>query len=213
MAIINKGILGGFSGLVGTVIGGTWRGIDYMRSKPTRRTSTSYSQAQVDQQLKFGVAMRFLQSLGELPELTFRRYAVNQTGRNSAFSYLMKNAITGTSPDFALDYNKVLISRGDLPNAESVAAIAAAGNKVNFNWVKNAGLELARDKDKAILVVHCPLLNRSQYVIATANRGAEAATIDASAFSGHTVHTWIGFISEDGKKVASSLYTGSLVIV
>ena len=29
MGTISKGILGGFSGTVGTVIGGSWKGIDY----------------------------------------------------------------------------------------------------------------------------------------------------------------------------------------
>jgi len=34
MGIINKGILGPVSGTVGTVIGGSWKGISYIRSKP-----------------------------------------------------------------------------------------------------------------------------------------------------------------------------------
>ncbi len=33
MGTISKGILGGFSGTVGTVIGGSWKGIEYMRSQ------------------------------------------------------------------------------------------------------------------------------------------------------------------------------------
>jgi hypothetical protein len=37
MGKISKGILGGFSGTVGTVVGGKWKGIDYMRSKPSIR--------------------------------------------------------------------------------------------------------------------------------------------------------------------------------
>ena len=114
MGVISKGILGGFSGLVGTVVGSHWKGIDYMRSKPTKRSAASYSQAQLDQQLKFGVTTHFLQSLGGLPEQTFHRYAVQKTSRNSALSYLLKHAITGSSPDFTLDYSKVLISRGDI---------------------------------------------------------------------------------------------------
>lgn len=32
MGTIKQGILGGFSGKVGTVVGGTWKGISYMRS-------------------------------------------------------------------------------------------------------------------------------------------------------------------------------------
>ncbi len=39
MGTISKGILGGFSGKVGTVVGGSWKGIDYMRSRSGRRTS------------------------------------------------------------------------------------------------------------------------------------------------------------------------------
>ena len=41
MARISKGILGGFSGTVGTVIGGSWKGIAYMRSMPSSRKSSS----------------------------------------------------------------------------------------------------------------------------------------------------------------------------
>ncbi|HJV78940.1 MAG TPA: hypothetical protein VJ602_11205 [Paludibacter sp.] len=34
MAIFSKGILGGFSGKVGNVIGSTWRGKDVLRNLP-----------------------------------------------------------------------------------------------------------------------------------------------------------------------------------
>ena len=35
MGKIKKGILGGFSGKTGSVVGGSWKGIDYMRSLAT----------------------------------------------------------------------------------------------------------------------------------------------------------------------------------
>ena len=34
MGKINLGILGSFSGKVGNVVGGKWKGISYMRAKP-----------------------------------------------------------------------------------------------------------------------------------------------------------------------------------
>jgi hypothetical protein len=40
MASFQKGILGGFSGKVGTVVGGNWKGIDYMRSKGGNKNKT-----------------------------------------------------------------------------------------------------------------------------------------------------------------------------
>ena len=49
---IQKGILGGFSGKVGTVVGGSWKGIDYMRCKSNRR-NFNHTDKQLAQQLKF----------------------------------------------------------------------------------------------------------------------------------------------------------------
>ena len=40
MGTIKKGILGGFSGIVGTVVGANWRGMDIMRSRPKARDGT-----------------------------------------------------------------------------------------------------------------------------------------------------------------------------
>lgn len=212
MGIISKGILGGFSGQVGTVVGSTWNGIEYMRSKPTRRSEVTYSQAQLDQQQKFALAVGFIQTLGSLPDITFHAYAVRQTGRNSAISYLLKNAIEGNSPAFSIDHSKVLISRGNLPMAPGAAAAVGAAGRVNFTWTNNGGDGKARNSDQAIVVVHCPLLNQSVYSLAGATRSAEAASIDAGVFNGYTVHTWIGFLSEDGKLASNSVYTGQLVI-
>ncbi len=39
MAKFNDGINGPFKGKVGTVVGATWKGIHYMRSLPSERTS------------------------------------------------------------------------------------------------------------------------------------------------------------------------------
>jgi hypothetical protein len=36
MGTIKQGILGGFSGKVGTVVGASWKGIAYMRSLPQK---------------------------------------------------------------------------------------------------------------------------------------------------------------------------------
>jgi hypothetical protein len=77
MGRISKGILGGFSGTVGTVIGGTWKGIDYMRSQPSRRTTTS-SQRQKEQQAKFGLMIKFQSTMNNLLNYSFKSYAVSQ---------------------------------------------------------------------------------------------------------------------------------------
>lgn len=213
MAQISKGILSGFSGTVGTVVGGSWRGISYMRSKPVRKKSYTPSPRQMDQQLKFRLAIDLSQSLNGLTSFSFAEKAVHKTSHNCFVSHLLKQAIKGTSPQFEIDYSKVLVSNGSLEGVAGATATPGAPGRIVFTWEDNTvGGHLAKATDRAILVVHCPSLNRSQYITVGAIRSTTTYTMDVSRFSGEEVHTYIGFISEDGKWVSASEYTGMLTV-
>jgi len=211
MGIISKGILGGFSGTVGNVVGGTWKGISYMRSLAATRKS-NFSQAQLEQQAKFALTIKFLQPLAGLLNLSFREYAVKMSGFNNAMRYTLKNAITGVYPSFLIDYSLVLVSRGDLPNALSPTATAGSG-KISFNWTDNSGVGKAAGTDKAILVVYCPTKQQCIYNSLGADRSMGTDMLPTAAFIGETVETYIGFISADGKNIANSIFTGSLTVL
>ena len=210
MGTLTKGILGGFSGTVGPVIGGTWKGISYMRSKPSKR-SGKFSIEQLEQQMKFSIIVHFLQTLTPLVEIGFKNFANGMTAFNSAFSYNLRNAITGISPDFEVDFTKALLTRGDLPNATAPAATTTS-NQVFFTWTDNSGIGKALPTDKSILVVYCKALETSIYTYTGPQRSAAAAQLDVSRFAQQTVETWIGFISEDESEVSNTVYTGELVI-
>ena len=49
MGKLQNGILDGFSGKVGTVVGSTWKGIPVMRARPRLKKNRSFSQAQQEQ--------------------------------------------------------------------------------------------------------------------------------------------------------------------
>jgi hypothetical protein len=211
MGTISKGILGGFSGTVGTVVGGNWKGINYMRSRANKKTGT-VTQAQLEQQARFSLMVKFLQSMAGLLVVSFRNYAVKMTGFNNALSYNLQNAITGTYPAYAIDFAHLLVSRGDMPNASNPTAVAAAGSKVNFAWTDNSGTGKAKPTDLALLAVYCEDYNQCIYTTGSAARSAEADVLDVSQFSGKQVETYIGFVSEDGKSIASSIYTGVVTV-
>ena len=210
MGKIRKGILGGFAGKVGTVIGSTWKGIDYMRSLPGKRKAAS-SQKQVEQQAKFGLVAQLIQSLKDVIVIGFKDQAVRKTEVNSALAYTLKNAVTGTYPGFTVDYSQVKVSRGSLPNAVSPTAEAATDNTIFFNWTDNSGMGKAKAGDKAILVAYCEALDHTLYSV-EGERNAENGILPVAMFTGQVVHTWISFLSMDGKDVASSIYTGRLTI-
>jgi hypothetical protein len=211
MGIISKGILGPFSGTVGTVIGGTWKGISYIRSKPTP-SDREPSLLQLEQRAKFSLVIRFLQTMTPLVHVSFKEMAKKMSGFNSAFSYNIKNAVTGVYPDYELDYSMTLVSRGDLPNAGNPDAAVVGGNSIAWTWTDNSGMGKAAATDKAILVVYCP--DRDQCIFDFgADRSTGTDTLAVAAFAGMEVETWIGFISADNKSVATSVYTGQLLLV
>ncbi len=210
MGTYQKGIMGAFSGTIGTVIGGSWRDIDYMRSRPTIRKRTP-TEKQLDQQARFTTAVEFETTMTGLLETSFKNYAVKMSGYNSALSYNLKNAITGKYPDYSIDYSVALISRGKLPNAVSPAA-TVTGDTVFFTWMDNSGTAEAKPDDAAILVMHCAALKTTFYTLNGGTRNSGAGNIDATIFKGNTVQTWLGFISANGELVANSFYTGELTV-
>lgn len=211
MGIINKGILGGFSGKVGSVIGGTWKGIDYMRSKASRGKFVP-TETQHAQQLKFAIVMRFLQPMAGLLNITFRDFAIKMTGINNAVSYSLRNAITGTYPTFALDFSLALVSRGELPNILGPAVTVGAGGILTWSWTDNSGTGIAKTDDQAVLVAYCPTLRQAIYSTAGGMRSDLTADLNVIPFSGLAVGTYIGFISADGRKVANSYFTGEVTV-
>ncbi len=211
MGRISKGILGGFSGKVGTVVGGSWKGIDYMRSKSSRRKGAP-TQSQHSQQLKFAICIRVLQSMSALLALSFKDYAVKKTGINSALSYTLKNAVTGVYPNFSISFTDLLVSRGDLPNILAPVASMDAGSVLTVNWTDNSGVGSAKPDDKAILVAYCPAMNQTIYTTGSAFRSAGTDSLLLGSFTGMQVHTYIGFMSDNGLNIASSIYTGQFLV-
>ena len=92
MATISKGILGGFSGKVGTVVGANWRGKDIIRSVPKtgHRTATD---KQLLQQMKFKLVVTFLQPLKSIQNLYFGSESGAKSRVNLAVSYTINEAV------------------------------------------------------------------------------------------------------------------------
>src|SRR6476660_2204228 len=105
MGKYKKGILGAFSGKIGTVIGSTWNGIDYMRSLPKPSTKAP-TDLQLIHRAKFGMITGFLKPISNLVNLGYKSQAFGMTGYNVATADLISEAITGAYPDLLIDYTK-----------------------------------------------------------------------------------------------------------
>lgn len=128
---------------------------------------------------------------------------------NAAFSYNYQHAVTGTPPDYEIDFSKALVSKGDLPNAVAPAA-TLTNNTVFFTWTDNSGTGEAAATDKAVLVAFCQNFNLTLYSTTAAVRSAGAGALDVTNFAGEAIQTWIAFLSADGLNASNSMYTGEL---
>ena len=212
MGKINQGILGGVSGQVGNVIGGTWKGIDYLRIKPSS-VANPRTEGQVDQRSKFSTVLQFLQPMTDFLRVGFKLYANRMTQFNAAMSYNLNNAVTGAYPNFMIDYASALVTRGNLTGAANGAATSQSAGSVEVTWTDNSGSGSAQTTDKALIV----LLNttRGEAVFTTAGplRSDATATIPVpSEYSGEDVEVFLGFVSDAGTKVANSVYLGSVTV-
>jgi hypothetical protein len=210
MGKFKQGILGSFSGKVGTVTGTYWKGIPVMKGNTVRKRS-SMSEGQLQQQAKFKIAAQFVYTMKELLAFSFGRFANTMTGVNSALSYNLKNAVAGDYPDFSIDYSKALVSRGDLVNEGQVSA-SAGTDQVVFTWTDTAGEGSSSASDRAVLVVYCEALKKAAYTVSEVSRSAGSATIQVPRFKGQVVQTWLAFKQAKGSEVSDSRYTGELTI-
>ena len=212
MSTFNQGILGPFSGKVGTVIGGSWKGISYMRGIAAS-VSNPRTPAQLNQRAKFSTAIKFLQPLTSFLRIGFKNDAVKMSAFNAAMSYTVKNALTGTYPAFTIDYSKVYVSQGNLPGALNPTTVSATAGAVEFTWEDNSWEADASAEDQAVMVVYNPARQAAVSVIGGITRAVGAQTITLpDSFAGDEVQCYIAFINANQSVISNSQYVRGLIV-
>lgn len=212
MGTYNKGILGAFSGKVGPVVGASWRGKEVLRSLP-KKTGRPATETQAKQRLKFSTITVFLSPLYPILSRYYGSNAGEKTRINLAMSYHMKEAMVYNDPVYDMVYNKVQISKGDLPGVEGGAIASTVANTVDITWTDNSGQGEADTTDVLIAAIYEPTTKTTIYSLSVAPRSAAAgAIIVPTVLTGLTVQVWVAFASSDEKRYATSSYLGSVVV-
>ena len=206
MATYRNGILGSFSGTVGSVVFTTWKGIPVIRSKPIRKNSTP-SVFQEQQRARFKLISVFLKPLKELLKQTFGQSAVGMSWFNKALSE-NKSSITGNYPDIVIDYPKIVLSKGRLPLGEPPSISSPETGKLLLTWKIGDGIDKDLTAGSAFIAAYQEELNRwiiGQYAI---NEGITSCILEVEPFASKAVQTYIGFISKNNLKKSESRYMG-----
>lgn len=209
MAIIKNGILGGFSGTVGTVVGYRAKEKDIIRKKPRLRTSPP-TPGELANREKFAYVQGWLQPLLEFLRVGFQNYKPDYEGFVAAKSYNAKHAVIGNSPYFQINPALALVSFGDMSQADHATATAESNNRIRFNWT---GGNFVYD-DRAMLVAYDMVGGNARFNTASelAKGGQAILKLDES-FAGKQVDVFLAFVSEDRKRRSISQHLGLVTVI
>ncbi len=178
MGKLNLGILGGFSGTVGTVVGTTnKKGDDIIRAK-SKKSRPASSADQLKQQSKFGLTTGFFKVLNEVIKFGLKQKA--ETEQLSPFNYAckqaLKNAVKGTDENPAIDYSAIVISDGPLSRISGATAELTDG-VMNFSWSDNLETYVGKLTDQACLLVYNVSKGEISFSNGVVTRAAKSATV------------------------------------
>ena len=211
MGIINQGILGGFSGKVGPIVGFRWKSNYYIRARAAK-VSNPRTPKQQEQRGKFATAFSFLKAIKPFIRIGYKEFTQDKSAFNAAMSYTLKRAVTGSGKEIRIDFNRVLVSMGTLmPIFEGTAT--QNGNKMYFNWQDNSGIGNAEDTDIAMLLVYNKDKETAVYDTKTALRSSQHAELQLpSDWQDDELIAYLSFCSADGNTIANSIRLSVSVI-
>lgn len=211
MGTIRNGANGAFKGKAGSVIGSSWKSIDYIKGLYKKRTKPA-TEEQLIQQAKFTVLMRFL-----LPITPFLRIGYGQkradkaTPVNMAFKENLSTAVAGMYPNFILDYSMLRISDGSYGSGGSQTVVAASG-VITLTWdTELSTLYGTQADDLVYILLYQPTIDEFLSAPTPPMRadGTVSITIP-NHFLGGAAHVWTFFADRKGNKVSKSSYLGEV---
>ena len=203
MGKIKQGILGGFKGKVGTVIGSSWNGISYMRG--------------------LAQSVKNPKTAGQTTQRTFFREVLDIVGQftNEQLNFLFPTAPSGMtrrnalvkqlSAVFAVDGDTKSVDLGNINSLGNAAtadlpevAIAATGENLTISWDGDSDFR-AEHGDEFPTVFVANVTKKKVYLVnstaALGNTGAQSFNVGLAAF-GEATDTFSGFMMATGSKIA-----------
>lgn len=213
MGTFKKGILGGFSGTVGTVVGANWRGLDVMRSRP-KSSNANPTAAQMLQREKFALAIKFQNALRKMQSRLYGDNAGVQSRVNLAAKHLLTEVVTEEGGKAVLQMSKVLVTKGDLTGFEGLTVTPNASGVLEFSWNDNSNAQLGKKSDIFSTAVYEDESGEFAIHEGPETREEASATVQLPAsWVGKNVHVYAFFQNAEQTKACTSQYVGSVAVL
>jgi len=210
MATYKNGINGPFKGKVGSVVGSSWKGIDYLKGLPKKSTKPVTEKTKATRS-SFAFVHKWLNPIQELVKIGFANYHPHMSGRNAALSYNLTKALIRRGDDFEIDYPVALFSYGKLPGVAGLNINMKDAQTLLISWdPKSTGGDTS-PSDALMSFVYCPELFTADARVGQASRNAgQAELLLPGNFTNKRIEVQIAFKSIINDGVSTSQYAGCL---
>jgi len=214
MGTIRKGANGGFSGKAGSVIGASWKSIDYIRGL-SKKSNKPATEEQLIQQARFYTIAKFIMPIAPFVQVGYSQInADTMTPTNAALQANIKTGVVGTYPNFTLDYAKLQISKGSLQPGGTVKAEVAAG-MLMISWTNKAiAIQNGQLDDLVYILLYHPELDEFLTAPEPPTRGLGTVDIELPEhFLGGKGQLWLFFADRKNKRISRTHYLGEFDLV
>ncbi len=212
MGKLNNGILGGFSGKVGPVVGVYNKNTYYMRSLPAKRTT--FTEAELLNQAKFKLVQDYLRPIKELLIVGFKNYFTKTGGYRAAIAYTRKHALANDEHGFHINPALFKISGGDLAPAVNPRVSLENQSTLLFQWEQAAADSNAHSADQLlVLLYHQESFLAYYQIYATAFRHQGTYSLEVPPeLKEKDIDIYMGFVAANGLKQSDSQYLGRIAL-
>lgn len=200
MGRLDKGLLGGYTGKVGTTVGSTWKGINVIRTyQPNVANPRSEKQVSHRNLFKQVTAVGSL-LLGSVIKPLWDKNAKRMSGYNA---FIQANMLSARK-EGELDYNNFILSRGKM--GRTFGNIAISSSEAELNWIGQETPVFGSEDDLLYAVIFDHNLNVLAYTAGEIERSAQGWTVSHDGrLDGNATFVAFTFMSPDGKYQADSV--------
>lgn len=212
MARYTKGALGAFSGKLGNVVGSNWREIDYLRSLP-RPSKKPASPLQLAQRAKFALTISFLSTIKDVLNIGFGDKKLGKSsGYNQAVKSMLHDGIIGTYPDYEIDFEKVIMSKGSLSGLFGLSIVEGNPMELELSWVLYENQYSAFGDDDVVIVLYNE--TKKLFTIYEESKREDMAfnILMPEVFAGDEIFAWVFLVNRDGETNSNSQFAGSVIL-
>jgi hypothetical protein len=205
MATIKQGILGGFSGKIGGIVGSSWKGINVMKARPVS-VANPKTAGQVAQREKFSNVVAFaVTMLATIIKPLWDRFASQMSG----FNAFVSENLSEFAAALPATYANLVISTGKMAETVIDSVTGADGDAtVTVAWTDDSGTGYKLADDEA----YCVVINEDNedWAVSSAVADRDDGTLDVElpsvANTGDSLHAYLAFRRDDGTIASDTGY-------